>query len=93
MMPAYMTATKRRLLDSDDSARIVNADSSAWISETSVIAGSRNRLRAGTSVLPENAIWSRSSSIAGSNVTPSRKPSAGTSLPTMYSTRVSGFER
>ena len=43
MMPAYITATKRRLFESDDNASIVHADSSACVSETSVIAGSRNR--------------------------------------------------
>ena len=39
--PAYMTPTNRLLFDSDDKASIVVDASSTWVSENSVIAGSR----------------------------------------------------
>ncbi len=43
MRPAYITPTKRLLLESDDSASMVLEASSTWISENSVMAGSRKR--------------------------------------------------
>ena len=42
---------------------------------------------------PENSTWSRSRTIAGTQVTSSRKIMRIASLPAMYSTRVSGFDR
>jgi hypothetical protein len=56
---------------SEESARIAHADSRAWASENSVIAGSRNRLARRKVRLPANTICRMSSSKAGSIVTPS----------------------
>ena len=91
--PAYMIETKRRLFDSDDSASMVNAESSDCSMANSVIAGSRNRLSRRKVRLPVNRICISSSITAGASVTPSRNTSMATSLPVMYSTRVSGFDR
>ena len=43
--------------------------------------------------LPANSPWITSSSIAGSQVTPSRKTARVAALPATYSNRVSGFDR
>src|SRR6188768_2403777 len=93
MMPAYITETNRRLFESDDNARIVHEESSACVSETSVIAGTRKRFWERNAVLPEKATWSSSSRMAGRKVTPSRHASTGASRPMMYSVRVSGFDK
>jgi len=43
--------------------------------------------------LPENTICTRSRRSAGMSVTPRIRINSGAALPTMYSTRVSGFDR
>ena len=58
-----------------------------------VIAGSRNRLFLRNVKLPSKITFSSSSSIAGTKVTSVRNANRIASLPTMYSERISGFDR
>ena len=57
------------------------------------IAGKRKTLAVKKAKLPAKAIWTISSTIAGSQVTSARKVIRIASLPNTYSARVSGFDR
>src|SRR4030095_9936529 len=91
--PAYMTATKRLLFDSDESASIVVDANSTWASEKSVIAGSRYRLLRTNVKVPANSVCVSSRHIAGAQVTSVRNRNRIASLPAMYSARVIGLDK
>ena len=91
--PAYITATKRLLFESDDSASMVVDASSTCASENKVMAGSKYRLLLTKVRLPAKMACVSSSIMAGRKVTDTRKRNRMASLPAMYSALVIGFDR
>ena len=67
--------------------------SSTYRNPKSAIAGIRNACSRTNARLPVNIVCNPSSSSAGTHVTNARSAITTASLPAMYSTRVSGFDR